>query len=138
MLDGIQDNANYPPDFFIDFVFGEVKTDETSEKEKENKNKVWKIIAQTCAERRKISEEENIGETKKEESKKTAPEEEKKAFVIDSPGLTPKDASKEVEELKKAGYSLDEERKADPKKAAVAPAPAARNSPPKVVLGELE
>jgi len=77
MLDGIQGDSNYPPDFFVDFVFEEI---EEEVKEKEEKDKVWLTIAKDCEERRKLIEDEDILFLHPEDVKRG----EEDAFVIES------------------------------------------------------
>ncbi len=147
MLDGIQDNSNYPADFFIDLVFTEART--ADEKEAENKNKTWQIISQTCAEKRRLVGEAAAAEPVGPAAGKVTPgalvtpgaaatasslEEEKKAFVIDSPGLSPQIAPGVAETVKGQPYQLDDDTgKEEQKLAAPAPVPI-----PKGILGELE
>jgi len=101
MLDGIQDKTKYPSDFFIDLVF------QDGEKElvmKEDKNKLWAQIGESCSVRRKFTDK---GPTTIEELKTNEYTEAEPEFVIEAstPDETPEG---KVEENKKIG-SLEEE-----------------------------
>lgn len=84
MLDGIQDNANYPSDFHIDLIFSDCKQTE-EDKTATTKNTLWTAISTNCAEKLKLIQEDNEDIEEKKETQKLI-EETKKAFVIDSPG----------------------------------------------------
>jgi len=110
MLDGIQNNENYPSDFYIDLVFSEAKSSNLISPEKERVDKTWLQISKNCEEKRKIIEPAPIQTSAPTEIKKIEkiPEkiEDQKAFVIDSPDLEPQ-ALETVKTLKKDEFSLD-------------------------------
>eukprot|EP00826_Nyctotherus_ovalis_P022855 TRINITY_DN17645_c0_g1_i8.p1 TRINITY_DN17645_c0_g1~~TRINITY_DN17645_c0_g1_i8.p1 ORF type:complete len:193 (+),score=71.70 TRINITY_DN17645_c0_g1_i8:49-627(+) len=78
MLDGIQDKGVYPSDFFIDLVF----KDGEGEMLREDKDKLWVQIAQSCESMRRATDKGNnaVEELKESEHIEAEPE-----FVIEAP-----------------------------------------------------
>lgn len=144
MLDGIQEDSHYPADFCVDLMFAETKEPSEKPGKHEDRNQIWRQIAQTCAE--KLSRQSGPGEELKSTpqpvpavtvSAEKAEEEEKnkQAFVIASPSMgSSSPADKVTEALKKSPYTLDsgdntpkdKAEKKEGKMQATSPAPAAK------------